>query len=258
MPDDFTLFKQQALRLTGIDLEAYKSPQLQRRLQSFMTRHGIKDYRDLAGVMAADPRRLQEFRDFITINVTEFYRNPAQFDDLAAKVLPRLLAGGKNLKVWSAGCSQGAEIFTVALLLEELTPGRRHQLLGTDIDELSLRRAREARYLSADLAKLPERFRRRWFIDGDGGYHLKREIADRVSFRYHNLLKDPFGTGFDLILCRNVVIYFTSEARDRVFRLFQQAINPGGVLLIGGTEIILKPQEMGFRPILPFFYEKVG
>lgn len=252
----FGYLKERVLAATGVDLDDYKSPQLNRRLRNFMEQHGAKSPVDFARMMEADARLVGKFKDFMTINVSEFYRNPAQFDDLTKQVLPSLLKRKSGLRIWSAGCAHGAEIYTVIMLLSEIDGGTGHTFLGTDIDEGSLEKARRAWYGASDVVRLPPALKQKYFIAEATGFRLKREISSRARFRHHNLLKDPFPSGWDLILCRNVVIYFTAEARDRLYKKFNAALNPGGVLFIGGTEVILKPHEMGFKPILPFFYEK--
>ncbi len=259
VPDQgFAVLRQRVLRLTGLDLNAYKGAQLQRRLQSFLRRHGMPDYAVLGWRLERDPRLLEEFRDFLTINVSEFFRNPDRYRELQERILPRLLAERPSLRIWSAGCSIGAEPYTVALILEELTPGRQHYILATDVDRMSLARAAEAVYQEAELRCVPEHMRRRFFRRVDKGWQLDGRIARRVEFRWHNLLEDPMPRDMDLILCRNVVIYFTDEAKESLYRRFHESLRPGGFLFTGGTETIFNAQTLGFRLVSPCFYEKAA
>lgn len=252
----FEVLREALLRLTGIDLNFYKGAQLERRLNAFVVRHGLGDAASLGRALERDPRLLEAFRDFLTINVSEFFRNPDRFEDLRRRFLPELLRRSPSLRVWSAGCSIGAEIYSLAMLLEELTPGRRHHLLATDIDRLVLERARRGVYTEQEVRSVPEALRRRFFRVIDGSYHLDRKLVDGVEFRSHNLLKDPMPVGMDLIACRNVVIYFTEEAKDRLYRGFFASLRPGGVLFVGGTEMIFNAREIGFAPVAPCFYQK--
>lgn len=252
----FTLLRQRVLRLTGLDLNAYKGAQLQRRLQSFLRRHGLPDLVVLGWRLERDAALLEEFRDFLTINVSEFFRNPDRYRELQERILPQLLAVRPELRIWSAGCSIGAEPYTVALILEELTPGRQHFILATDVDRLSLERAAAAVYQEAELRCVPERLRRRFFRQVEGGWRLDERIARRVQFRRHNLLEDPAPPDMDLILCRNVVIYFTDEAKEALYRRFHASLRPGGYLFTGGTETIFNAPALGFRLVSPCFYQK--
>src|SRR5918912_1255574 len=133
---DFQAFRKQAYRITGLDLTSYKAPQMQRRLRALLARVQITSFAEYARLLEHDAARRQEFRDYVTINVSEFFRDAERFGELERHVLPELLAraGNRGLDVWSAGCSIGAEPYSLAMLLRELGPGRRHQVLGTDID----------------------------------------------------------------------------------------------------------------------------
>src|ERR671928_267853 len=142
---DFQAFRKQAYRITGLDLTSYKAPQMQRRLLALLARVQVKSFAEYARLLERDAIRRQEFRDYVTINVSEFFRDAERFGELERRVLPELLAtaGSRGLKVWSAGCSMGAEPYSLAMLLRELGPGRHHQVLATDIDQTILNRAQE-------------------------------------------------------------------------------------------------------------------
>jgi len=258
LADGFEVLRRRFLALTGIDLDGYRGAQLERRLGAFLARRGFPDVAALAVALEADPALLEEFRNYLTINVSEFFRNPDRFEELRNRILPELLARSPVLRIWSAGCSIGAEIYSVAMILAELTPGRRHYLVGTDIDRPVLERARRAVFTEQEVRLVPERLLRRFFQVGqDGAYHLDRRLAETVEFRYHNLLRDPLLADMDLILCRNVVIYFTEEAKERLYRGFRDSLRPGGYLFLGGTEMIFNARHLGLEPVSPCFYRKV-
>lgn len=252
----FELLRHRFLRATGIDLNRYKGKQLERRLQSLLRRHNLPDYTSLALLLDRDPGFVQTFKDFLTINVTEFFRNPEKFRELRDRYLPELLRDRPQLGIWSAGCSIGAEIYSVAMLLEELTPGRAHRLLATDIDRASLERAQKAVYHEQEIRAVPPHLRARWFRRTEDGWQLDRRITERVRFATHNMLEDPMPGDMDLILCRNVVIYFTDEAKDRLYRRFYDSLRPGGYLFTGGTETIFAARDIGFHLQTPCFYKK--
>lgn len=258
-PDpSFAQLRQAFLRLTGLDLNHYRGRQLDRRLRSFAQRHGLSDLKALGERIARDPRLLQSLKDFITINVSEFFRNPEKFRELRDLVLPELLRTRRRLSVWSAGCAGGAEPYSVAILLDQLTPGVDHEILATDIDRLSLERAARGLYSDEEVRSVPAEVLARYFVGGEEAWELSESIRKRVRFRSHNLLADRYPDGLDLILCRNVVIYFTEEAKDRVYRQFARSLRPSGYLFIGGTETIFKARDYGLAAVRPCFYRKEG
>ena len=173
------------------------------------------------------------------------------------------MRGRPKLRVWSAGCSHGHEPYSLAITLAEVTGFyRRHYILGTDIDRSALERAQTGGpYTDEEATKVPPPLLDRYFArhpsgnHGDGHYIIE-SLRRRMSFRYQNLLADPFERGFDLIVCRNVVIYFTAEVKDRLYKRFYEALRPGGVLFVGGTEIISKASDLGFETAGISFYRR--
>lgn len=254
---DYALFVQRVRTLTGIDLAHYKPGQMRRRLRALAARHGAPTLAAFARTIERDPRALQAFQNFFTINVSEFFRDATRWDDLAGRVLPRLMQPAPHpLRVWSAGCSIGAEPYSLAILLAERYPGLPHAILATDIDQAILTRAEAGSgYTEADLRSVDAARRTRWFSRApDGTYTVAPRIRAMVTFRRHDLLRDPIERGFDLIVCRNVVIYFTDTAKRDLYRRFREALRPGGVLFVGGTEVINGAREFGFVPWLTSFY----
>lgn len=250
-------FGEQVRRLLGIDLRSYKSQQMERRLQTIMHRCGARGYAEYVQLLRRDPAALAQLKDFITINVSEFFRNPEKFAELKARVLPELLRERPALKVWSAGCSRGMEAYSLAIVLVELAPGGRHRLLATDLDESALAEAEAGVYSERDIAGVsPERLRDHFRRRSDGRWEVTPRLRAKITFRRHNLLTDPFEDDFDLIACRNVVIYFTEPAKAELYRRFRDALRPGGVLFVGGTESILNAREIGLETFLPFFYRR--
>ncbi|MGQ9677400.1 MAG: CheR family methyltransferase [Chloroflexota bacterium] len=255
----YSVFRRKVKGLIGIDLEDYRSGQLMRRLQAIMARAGAADLIAYGRMLEQDAQQLKEFSDYLTINVSEFFRDPDRFAYLKDKVLPELIAGRRRLNVWSAGCANGAEPYTLAILLEELSPGCAHRVLATDIDDRSLLKARlGADYREQDVRNLPISLLKKYFIRQGSRYEVVHSIRRRPIFKKHNLLSDPFEEGFDLILCRNVVIYFTVEAKDRVFQGFSSSLKPGGVLFVGATEVIQNCGRISLEAVRPSFYRRIG
>ncbi|MEW6191816.1 MAG: protein-glutamate O-methyltransferase CheR [Bacillota bacterium] len=255
---DFATFKQKVYTTFSIDLRNYKETQLKRRIENLMARNEIPGYLAYYQLLKKDHRLFQEFVDHLTINVTEFFRDPAMFKILEEKVLPELLRERSLLKIWSAACSNGAEPYSVAMILEDLTPGRRHHIEATDIDQRILGVARRGVYTPDLLRNISPARRAKYFREVDGLYVLNEKVKKRVVFSCHDLLKDPYGKGYDLIMCRNVQIYFTKDAQHRINKQFSEALRPGGVLFIGSSETILNYRELCLEKGAPSFYRKVG
>lgn len=253
--DDYQWFCEKVLQKTGLDLRQYKRPQMERRLRSMAERVHARNLEEYWAILLKDPVAFNHFIDRITINVSELFRNPEKFDELRRVILPELRKLGNPLKVWSAGCSYGAEPYSLAILLEEM-PGVRYQLLATDVDETILSKAREGFFTSEDMRNVLPEWKQRYFVQKDGRYQVKPDLKKHIHFRKHNLLADPFESGFHLIVCRNVVIYFTEEAKDRLYVRFYQSLVPGGVLFVGSTERIFNYEKIGFEMPLSFFYRR--
>lgn len=252
---------QRALQLTtGLDLGAYKERQMLRRVTGFLRREGLRDLGELADAVSRDAAVRQRLLDFLAINVTEFFRNPERYDDLARTVLPELRRRFDRLRIWSAGCSNGAEPYSLAILLDELDPGSadRHQILGTDIDREALEEARKAIYTADRLKEVSPARRQRYFRQlPDGRWELVPEVRRYVRFAVHNLLRDPYPPGQHLILCRNVIIYFKETAKQQIFAKLAASLVPGGYLLVGSTETIFQPARYGLRAAAPFLYARM-
>lgn len=253
----FRLALEQAL---GVPLHQYKEPQMKRRLGALRQREGLPTWDAFARALDR-PELLARVRDTLTINVSEFFRQPDRFFELRDVHLPRMLAERPRLRIWSAGCSIGCEPYSLAILLLELDPQpSRHRLLATDVDFDALARAKTgAGYHPNEVRNVPSHYLRKYFIaDTDGTYRVTETVKQLVVFRHHDLLKDPYPAECDLIVCRNVIIYFTEEAKQHVFDGFARALRPGGLLFIGGSEMIMRPRELGLLPATVNFYRRAA
>ncbi len=250
-------FKEKWFKKTGIDLNLYKPAQMHRRINNFIDRNNGKNYDNFLSMLDADKKLYHEFIEHLTINVTEFFRTPEKFNELENVVIPELLAKSPKLNIWSAGCSIGAEPYSLAMMLSETAPGKNHRILATDLDLEILKKAKGGGpYLLNEIKNIPSARMQKYFRKDNDSYRVVDEIRNKVEFKQHNLLKDRFETGFDLILCRNVVIYFTEEAKDKLYRNFYASLKPGGILFVGGTEAIMNFRDMGYQQIRPFFYQR--
>ncbi len=254
---DFLQFIANIKRKTGIDLALYKEAQMKRRLTSLRLKRGYNNFATYFEALSKDQELLYEFLDRMTINVSEFYRNPSRWEVLQNKILPRLYQESKKLKLWSAACSTGEEPYTLALVLLAKQFQREAAILATDIDEGAIAKAKQGVYSDRSLQDCPKDLLARYFQKDGITYQISPEIKRMVTFKQHNLLADPFDSGFDLIICRNVMIYFTEEAKHELYHKFSRALRPGGVLFVGSTEQIFQPQQYQFESEDTFFYRKI-
>ncbi len=255
---DFLQFIASIKKMTGIDLALYKEAQMKRRLTSLRLKRGYATFASYFEALSKDKELFYEFLDRMTINVSEFFRNPNRWDVLENKILPRLHRESRRLKCWSAACSTGEEPYTLALVLIRKQMFRDASILATDIDEGAIAKAKQGVYTDRSLQDCPKELIDRYFTKDAMSYQISPEIKNAVTFRKHNLLADPFDSGFDLIICRNVMIYFTEEAKNELYHKFSRALRPGGVLFVGSTEQIFQPQQFQFEPEDTFFYRKMG
>lgn len=258
MDDQSYLYlKRKILKLTDIELDNYKSQQMRRRLDVFLAHTGAKNVIDYGHMLEQNQDMLQGLRNFLTINVSEFFRDLSPFKQLRTLILPQLLENASTLNIWSAGCSHGEEPYSVAMILEDISPHHNHRILATDIDEGALKKAKTGGPYSADEIKnISPILLKRYFASSNGDHMVIDRIKKRVEFRQQNLLCDEFEQGFDLIICRNVTIYFTQKAKRKLNRRFYHSLKDGGVLFIGGTEVMLDTTDVGFKGLGVSFYQK--
>ncbi len=257
MAYDYEYFKKEILALTTIDLNSYKEKQMKRRIDTLIDKHQIKGYDNYVKALRSEKELFDEFINYITINVSEFYRNPEQWKLLDEKVIPELVKKfGKNLKVWSAACSTGDEPYSLVMALSKHIPLNQIKILATDLDKQVIAKAKTGLYSEKSIVAVPDEFKKKYFTQVGPSFKIADEIKARVEFKEHNLLKDTYPTDYDLIVCRNVLIYFTEEAKDEVYRKFCKALKKGGVLFIGSTEQIIGHKDVGFERMSSFFYVK--
>lgn len=255
--EEWTAFMDAFHLYTGVDLTLYKAPQLQRRLIEMMRASGDRNLSDFWARISGTLGGLNAVLDALAINVSELYRDPTKWIELKDRILPDMVKRSPSLKCWSAGCSFGAEAHTLGIVLDVHYPGK-HRILGTDIDGAALRQAERGEFLPEHMSLVPHEVRSAYFEfqDRPPMWRATERLKHYFEFRKENLLADDFGEEYDLILCRNVVIYFTDTAKDSLFRRFHRALKPGGVLFVGSTERILNAAEIGFESTIPFFYRK--
>lgn len=224
-----------------------------------MSRWNITTYEEYHKAIKESEDKLREFLDYLTINVSEFLRNPPRWWDLKDHVIPDLIKvrGNKKLRLWSAGSATGEEPYSLAMLSSESGLSFPPQVEARDIDAGAIAIAQKGIYHKRQLVNVPPDWLSRYFIKLDEqNYQVKDELKKRVSFSRLNLVEDKFDSGYDLILCRNVVIYFRPETKAALYQKFFDSLKPGGYLLVGSTEQIFEYKSYGFESSKPFLYRK--
>ncbi|HLS36373.1 MAG TPA: protein-glutamate O-methyltransferase CheR [Bacillota bacterium] len=240
----------------GINLQLYKEKQMKRRLTSLRDKRGYDNFYSYYAAITKDHKLLDEFIDRITINVTEFYRNPKRWDNLHKDILPEIVDGKTSLNIWSAACSTGEEPYTIAMVMKEHFPNINVNILATDIDENALGIAKQGVYKKSSFEDLPPYYIQNYFTKNNELYYIDPTLKRSITFKKHDLLQDTYPKKKDLIICRNVLIYFTDEAKDAIYKNFSHALKEEGVLFVGSTEQIFHPNKYNFYVLDTFFYQK--
>jgi chemotaxis protein methyltransferase CheR len=259
--DDYATFCAAVRRVCGIDLMQYKRGQMERRIRSFVAARGDDDLAGYARRLGTEPAELEQFLDRVTINVSQLWRNPEQWEVIEERILPELAATSPStptsVRCWSAGCSYGAEAYTLAAVARRALPRTAVTILGTDIDQRMVDRARLGVFSAADARDAPTATLASHFTLTDGGWHAAPEIRALVRFEQGDLLTaQPAPASLDLILCRNTVIYFNEDVRDALHGRLAASLRPGGRLVVGSTERVSAPAAHRLEPDSPFIYRR--
>ncbi len=246
-PEQFALFERLIYRTTGIRMQPGKITLLSNRIRRRLRHHGLESFEEYYTLLTAGSLQgeLEEFIDAVTTNETFFFRTEGHFEWFAGEFLSELAARvvarehPRSLNVWSAACSSGEEVYTLAICLAEARgklAGWQLRILGTDISESSLAAARTARYEGRTLEHVsPERLAKHFQPAGEG-WTVKPSVRKPCEFRTHNLLKPLAETGFDVIFVRNVMIYFDRESKRVAVGHLINALAPGGYLVVGPAD----------------------
>jgi len=258
MDSDYKYLKRKIFEKSNIDLNAYKPRQMQRRIRELSEKMGFSTLRKYWHFLENNSREYEKFLDHITINFSEFFRDPDRFRELEKRVLPELLKERLNLRIWSAACATGEEPYSLAIILEEKYPQVVNRILATDVDETALRKAELGIYDKTHLKNISLPRLNRYFTREKDKFKVKMRIKKRVKFKKLNLLKDEFPKQFfHLILCRNVIIYLEDKPKDTLIAKLHSSLKKGGILFLGGTEKILACAEVDFESMGVCFYKKI-
>ena len=257
MFDKYEEFKVDVLKLTKIDLNFYKEKQMRRRIDTLATKNGAKSYAEFVQMIKTDKEKFEQFVNFLTINVSEFYRNPDQWKLMDEQVIPKIIKEQKRpIKIWSAACSTGDEPYSLAMAFSKHIPLSDIKIMATDIDKQVIEHAKVGLYAEKSIAAVPDDLKKKYFTKIGNSYQISDDIKKCVTFKEHNLLKDTYPKDYDLMLCRNVVIYFTDEAKNMIYKNFFDSLKTHGVLFIGSTEQISNYKDIGFNRMSSFYFEK--
>ncbi|NLN66026.1 MAG: protein-glutamate O-methyltransferase CheR [Clostridiaceae bacterium] len=257
---DYEVFKKAFYQQSKINLDLYKEKQMKRRITSLAGKHGFSSFMSFYKAMLADKSLYDTFINYLTINVSEFYRNPNQWELMEKVIIPMIIerkGRAEDIRIWSSACSTGDEPYTIVMLLNKFIPLSKIKIIASDIDLGAINKAEQGVYPERSIKELPDDLLKRYFTVVNGNwYKISDEVKKCVDFKQLNLLEDPYPGNMDLIVCRNVLIYFTEEAKHYIYNSFNRSLVQDGILFLGSTEQIIGAAKYGFKSIRTFFYQK--
>ena len=253
----FTALQKRVLKERGLDLSQYREKCLKRRIDVRLRATGMHSYLEYMAVLKKDPSEYDRLLNALTINVTNFFRDKSAYRIIEDTVIPELVSSKKKyrkkiIRVWSAGCASGEEPYSMAILFHKILGERIGDHLisiyATDIDDKVMEKAKMAEYEAGSFSEVDKGIIRQYF-NRKLKYRLKEEIKQMVRFKRHNLISDRPLAHLDIILCRNVLIYFSRGLQMRLFGKFCKGLNKGGYLILGKTEGLSEVSAELFRPV---------
>ena len=262
-PPDFEELKKGVKNLLGFNTDQYKNTYLGRRFNARLRAYNLNTYHEYWKLLKDNTTEQERLLNDLTINVTEFFRDQSMYHFVHDTVFPAISQQKQKIRIWSAGSSDGKEAYSIAMLFLELLGEQRAtskvSIVATDIDNACLQRARVGDYFSrkgisqSDVSKQlsflkkPEQF----FDIAEDHYQIKPSVKKMVSFQYHDLISGPKKRNFDIIFCRNVVIYFSRSLQEVLYMDFYNALNPGGFFVMGKTETLVGEARTKFQAYNP-------
>jgi chemotaxis protein methyltransferase CheR len=253
----FELLKREITESTGFNCEQYKEAHFKRRVNVRLRANNSENYQEYLKLLRRNSTEREYLIETLTINVSEFFRNPETFEVIEKEVIPFLIKSRsdsliKSIRIWSAGCATGEEVYSLAIVLHRAL-GRdfdkyRVSIIGTDIDTLSLEKARKGFYLENVLKNVDASTKETYFVKQSNTYQVSNQLRGMVRFKRQDMISESCTDHFDLIICRNVMIYFKKEIQEQVQVNFHQALNKGGFFVIGKAETLLGNASSRFKP----------
>jgi chemotaxis protein methyltransferase CheR len=243
---NFELYRALIYAESGITFTPTNRSILESRLKERLREKGVASVSTYLNTIKSDKEELKGFLDSITTNLTRFFRNQAHFDALEKYVIPEVMKIKKTpgtIRIWSAGCSTGEEPYTISMLLSEILPKIwDFEILASDISLKCLMTAKEGFYADSRIVGIPDNYLAKYFDKVDGGYKIHQDVHSKIKFDYHNLKNDSGHRNFDIVFCRNVIIYFDEAAQTAVMGRFWDAMAPNSFLFIGHSESLFGMQ----------------
>jgi chemotaxis protein methyltransferase CheR len=225
-------------RASGIDLFAYREEHVTERVSRALEREGIEDVGELAELLTADQDARNRFRHSVAMVVSGLFRDPEQFHLLERELLPLVVGTRRQLRVWSAGCADGSELYSVGIVLAQMGRLENASLLGSDLLQENLTLAETGVY---------------------GDVQLPASLRARMRWEQRDLVREDPPTGkWSVVLCRNVAIYLRGDAKERLHERLAGALAPGGVLVVGRSEWLRDPARIGLEAVAPHAYRRVA
>ena len=251
---DFKRFRDMIYNESGINFTDINRPVLESRLRERLKKGNHESLSDYYNLIVKDNSELKQLLDAVTTNLTSFFRNLIQFDALENGVIDEFkkTKRDKTIRVWSAGCSTGEEPYSIAMVLKEkLDDTWKIEIVASDISFNVLMKANEGFYQKAKVAGIPPNYLKKYMIELNDGYQIKDELKKLIRFDYHNLKNDSGIKNFDIVFCRNVIIYFDAKGQEEVINKFYNAMTDYSYLFIGHSESL-------FGMNTKFIFTKVG
>lgn len=235
-------------KTTGFLAHNYRPTTLKRRLERRLLATQSKNYREYLNYLKRNPSESHKFLNFLTINVTDFFRDKRIFHTLKGKILPDLLNKAvakkrKRIRIWSIGCSKGQEPYSLAMILNELLENKKNHLKiiihATDWNKSVLSQAKRAQYEKSEIKNVPREYVKKYFTKiNNNEFKIKDKIRKLIKYRRHDLIKGNILGKFHLILCRNLFIFFTVELQNEMFKKIHSSLKKDGILVLGAAETI--------------------
>lgn len=253
----FELLKRVITESTGFNCDQYKEAHFRRRINIRVRATSSENYEEYLRLLKKNSTEREQLVKALTINISEFFRNPETFGIIEKEVIPFLIKSRsdslvKSIRIWSAGCATGEEAYSLAILLHKTfgrdLGGYRVSIIGTDIDNLSLENARKGIYRENVLKNVDASIKEKYFVKQGETYRISDQLRSMIRFKRHDLISEPCTNRFDLIICRNVMIYFKKEIQEQLQLNFYQALNRGGFFVAGKAETLLGAASNRFKP----------
>lgn len=253
----FELLKRVITRNTGFNCEHYKEAHFRRRINVRVRATNSENYEAYLKLLKRDPQEYESLIEALTVNVSEFFRNPETFSIIEKEIIPYIVKYRseslvRSIRIWSAGCAAGEEAYSLAILLHRVLKtdinNYRIRIIGTDIDTQCLEKAKKGIYHENSLKNLDPNIKERYFLKQGDSYQIIDKLKSLMQFKRHDLISGSRNSHFDLIICRNVMIYFKKEIQEQLQLNFYQSLEKGGFFVIGKSETLLGAASSLFRP----------